>query len=487
MDTLPAREYRLPGLSVPSAMEAKPAPEDNQRKRLTLGAVVLATFLSTFDSNAVNLALPTIAEEFPGDAARLAWVVNGYVLPYAITFLIAGRLGDMLGRRRVFIAGALLFALSALGSVLAPSLELLIASRVFQGIGGSIQSVTATAILAATFTGPARSKALGVQFAAGPIGVLVGPLVGGALAAWFGWHAIFSVQVVLALLIASIAYLRILETPLVPRSFDLAGIVAGTLFVVSLNVALLKSAAWGWTSPRVMAVWACACVGLLLFLVREQTAADPAIRLKIFRSRNFVAACVAGAAAWFVIQASFIQLSVYLQRGRGIGPLEAALVMAPGAIGGIIGSLNGSAVVRRFGSRRVAVVGLLIVCVTTAWCATFGETTPYAIVALVSMLRGATMATVLLSSTVDALSEFSPADLGMGASTLSCIRQIGASLGVALPAAAFDMAARGALSGPGVFAGVRLAFDVTLGVLVVATVITWLVLPRKVALQSEQP
>jgi EmrB/QacA subfamily drug resistance transporter len=429
------------------------------RPGLLIVVAGLAAFTANLDLSIVNLALPAVGRAFGATQSELAWTVNAYVLPYAVSILAIGRLGDGLGHRRLLVAGALLFGLGSIVSAAAPTYPALLTGRVLQGLGGSALLTIGLAILSANFAGLDRGRALGFYFAAGASAAVVGPIVGGLLTAVAGWSAIFWCQIPLAAAVAVVA------TVVLPgrehgirRSLDAPGLALGSIALLGVNVGLLQADRWGWTSPGVLAAGVLAALALMGFILRERVAAEPAIRLSVFRSRIYVASVFVGAAVWFGILSGTIQLATYLQTVRGLDALATALVLTPWPLAAALIFPRAGRIVARIGPERT-MVGSLVACTTAAaLMIAFDRNTPLPIVSLVAMLGGVPLALGVTASTICALAEFPAHEAGIASGVFNSLRQVGSSLGVAVPAAAFDLALAGRLSGSDVLAGSTWAF-----------------------------
>jgi EmrB/QacA subfamily drug resistance transporter len=459
-----------------------------------IGIAALAAFTGNIDLSIVNLALATIGHAFSVGQSALAWTVSAYVLPYAISILVVGRLGDAYGHRRILAGGSLLFALGSLVAAVAPAYEVLLVGRVVQGVGGAVLMTIGLAIVSANFSGAERARGLGIYFAAGATAAVIGPLAGGLLTAVLGWRGIFVSQLPLALIVL-VAALRLLplRSPGRRRSLDLPGLAAGTVILVGLNVALLQADAWGWTSPPVLGAWVLALAGLVGFVARERRAVEPAVRLDVFRSRVFVASALVGAAAWFGILSGTIQLAIYLQDVRGLTTTEAALVLTPWPlVAGLLFPRSG-AIVTRIGPERT-MVGSLVLALVAAWLmVSFDATTPLPVVSFVAALGGVPIALGVTASTVCALAEFRPAEAGVASGVFNALRQIGSSLGVAIPAAVFDLAPGSAPAGAGsigttwALASRGIVFAIALGFVAIVLPRRHLVVDRLAALAGPAP
>jgi MFS family permease len=441
---------------------------------------VLAAFTANFDLQVVNLALPVIGDAFGVSQSTLAWAVNAYVLPFAVSILAVGRLGDRYGLRPVLAIGGLLFAAGAALSALAPAYGVLLAGRVVQGIGGAALLTIGLASISASFQGPARGRALGLYFAAGAIAAVIGPLVGGVLTSLVGWPGMFWVQVPLAIATAVAAWAILPRAPGGHRrSLDAPALALGTIVLLGINGALLQADAWGWTSIGVLGGFAVSVVALVAFVWRERTAAEPAVRLEILRSRAFVVSTLVGAAAWFGILSGSVQLAVYLQEVRGLTPTETALVLLPWPLLAALIFPRGAAIVARVGAPRMMLLSLAFALGAAILTLAFDPATPLVLVSAVAALGGVPMALGVVASTMTALSEFAPADAGIAAGVFNSLRQVGSALGVAIPAAAFDLAvASGATD---LMPGSHAAFLSRVVVFALSLLAAWLLLRRPLA------
>jgi MFS family permease len=448
-----------------------------------IAVTVLAAFTAQIDLSIVNLALPVIGEAFRVGQSTLAWTVNAYVLPFAVSILAVGRLGDRYGHRSVLTVGAVVFAAGALASALAPSYEALLAGRVAQGVGGAALLTIGLAVVSATFEGAARGRALGLYFAAGATAAVIGPVVGGVLTTVVGWPGMFWAQVPLALAVAIAAW-TVLPAGGTGRArpLDLPGLALGTLVLLGVNGALLQADAWGWLSIGIVGGFLLAGLALVLFVVRERSTPEPAVRLEILRSRAFVASTIVGGAAWFGILSGTVQLSIYLQEVRGLTPTEAALVLTPWPLLAAVLFPRSARIVARIGATRTMLGSLALALFAALLMLAFDPTTPFVVVSAVAALGGVPIALGVVASTTTALSEFDPAEAGIAAGVFNAFRQVGSALGVAIPAAVFDLAvAPGATD---LMPGSHAAFASRAVVFAIALAAVWLLFRRPIALAA---
>ena len=450
-----------------------------------LVACWFCAFTPILDTNIVNLAIPRIGMAFGTTASELAWVVTAYVIPFAVSILTIGRLGDSLGRRRVLIAGEILFGAASMACALAPSYPALIAFRALQGVGGSVLITTGLGIISATYSGQARARAIGIFFSGGFFAGVVGPVLGGVLTMLFTWRGMFALQVPLAILGLVLARRFLTEQARRPRSLDLPGLAAGSVMLLGVNVGLLEAHSWGWMSVPIVASWAIAIAAFFVFVTRERRAVAPAVDLRVFRSRSFVAHSLAGAAMWWALVSLGIQLALYLQNGRGLDPTSAAIVLTPWPLLGFFVVPRVGVVVARFGHRVTLLAGLVLCSASALALVSLPPDVPFAAIALLELPLGLAMSLVLVTSAAGAVAEFSPEDAGVAAAIFNSVRQVGTSLGVAIPAAVYDVVTGGSLVGAAVIDGARWAMFVTVVAFLVTTVaVTMLTAPRPSPLEA---
>jgi EmrB/QacA subfamily drug resistance transporter len=429
----------------------------DRRLRGVLALSWLAAFTPILDLDVVTTALPRIGLAFGVGASELAWVVNAYIITFAISILAVGSIGDAIGRRRVLVGGAALFGLATAGAAMAPSLPVLLAMRALQGLGGSAMLTTSLAVVSSSFDGPVRARALGLYFSGGALGGVLGPVVGGVLVSAFGWRAMFAVQIPLAIGVALLALAVLPESRGRARGLDLPGLALAGIGVLGLNVALLGAHDWGWLSPPSVVAWSVALVGMAGFVARERMAREPAVRLEVFRNRRFVTASIVGAATWFSILAMSVQLPIQLQQGRGLDPAATGWLLLAWSLAAFVAFPRVGALLPRIGERRLMVGSLALTASMIALLATFDGTVPFPVIVPILVVVGFTMAASIVTSAAAAVGEFPPQEAGTASGVFNSIRQLGSVLGVALPAAAYDLAAGGQFAGDAVFDGTRVA------------------------------
>jgi len=422
------------------------------------------------DSSIVSLALPNIARDFDRSVGQLAWVSTGFLLALAATLLAAGRLGDRFGFRPVLAVGGVGFLLATAACAVAPSFELLIGARVVQGVAGGVLYTVSLAIVVTTFPPERRAWAIGIYFTSGALGAVIGPVIGGVLTDLGGWRLVFAAQLPLPLIVAIGALILLPARSGRVGPIDVPGIGLASLFIVATSLALLQLAEAGGAVGAAMA-GAIAAGALVGFVAVERRARAPAVRLDIFRNGRFVVATAAGAGSWFAIMSSTIYAAIYLQFGRGLSATESGLLLLAAPLVGLVFFPFAGRVVGAVGVDRALLIGLLLlVAGAAAMVGWSGDTALWLIVAT-NLVTGAGVAVTLVASASDAMAQFTSEEAGTGSAVFNSIRQLGAAMGVAVPAVAFEMVAAGSRTADASLAGSTAAFFIRVAVLAIPLVL----------------
>jgi EmrB/QacA subfamily drug resistance transporter len=416
-------------------MTADAAPAATNRW-LVLVIACLAQFMVVLDATIVNVALPSIQRGLHFSAANLQWVVNAYTLIFGGFLLLGGRAADLLGRKRLFMAGIAVFSLASLLNGLAQSPTMLIVGRGLQGLGGALLSPAALSIITTTFTETReRARALGVWSAIAAGGGAVGLLLGGVLTDLASWQWIFIVNVpvgVLAL-IATLRWVPESRPELAHRTFDLAGAVSVTAGLVVLVFAIVKSQAYGWGSPRTIGLLAAGAAILAVFVAIERRSPAPLMRLSIFRIRTLAVADLVLLLVGSGLFGMFFFASLYVQEILGYSPLRAGLAFLPVTAGIVIGAGIAQQLIRRLGVRNVAVVGVAIAAAGLAVLTQLpvhGSYLGNLLSGLFPMSIGMGLAFVPI--TLLGTGAVTGADAGLASGLFNTAQQVGGSLGLAI-------------------------------------------------------
>jgi EmrB/QacA subfamily drug resistance transporter len=405
-----------------------------QRKWFALALLCTVQFMVVLDIAIVNVALPSIETDLGFSQQNLQWVISAYALLFGGFLLLGGRAADVLGRRRVFVAGIVVFAIASLLSGVAWSEGVLIASRGLQGLGAAIISPAALSILTTTFReGEERNKALGAWGAVGAFGAVAGVLLGGILTDLLTWHWIFYLNVPVA--VAALALTPVLLSESRDASvstYDLSGAVLVTSGLVLLVYAITQADNNGWGSARTIAFFATSAVLLVGFIAREARTREPLMPLSIFRLRTLVGANIAGVILGTVLFAMFLMLTLYMQQVLGYSPLRAGLAYLPAAGGAIVWSAVAAQLVTRVGVKPVLVAGMAFLAAGLLYFTQVSAGGSYVSDLLPGFLLIAVgMGFSFVPISIAALAGVRPSEAGLASGLINTSQQIGGALGIA--------------------------------------------------------
>jgi EmrB/QacA subfamily drug resistance transporter len=403
------------------------------RRWKTLGVLSLSLVILGVDTSILNVALPTLQDEFDASASKLQWMVDSYLLVFAGLLLVFGTLGDRYGRKLALQAGVSIFGLASLAAPLASSSGQVITVRAAMGIGAALIMPATLSIIANVFTGEERGKAIGIWAALAAVGIGLGPLAGGLLLEWFAWWSVFMVNVpfAVAALALGIRYVPESRDPR-PGSFDLLGAALSTAGFSILVYAIIEAPEKGWTSGLVIGSLAASLALLGAFVAWERRIAEPMLDLGFFRNARFSVGTAAVSAAFFALLGGIFALTQYLQFAHGYSAIEAGAVMTPMALGLMIGAGSSSRAVARLGTSRVVAAGLfgiaLMLGVTTLWDP---STSALALIAWFFALTLA-MGWVMAPATDAVVGAVPAAKSGVASATNTVARMVSGALGVAI-------------------------------------------------------
>jgi EmrB/QacA subfamily drug resistance transporter len=398
--------------------------------------VCLAQFMVILDATVVNVALPSIQSDLKMSEANLQWIVNAYTLVFGGFLLLGGRAGDLLGRKRLFLGGVVVFTIASLLDGLAQNQGMLIGARALQGLGAAFISPAALAIVSTTFKeGSDRAKALGVWAAIAIGGSAVGLVLGGALTQAFSWPWIFfiNVPVGIATFVAALRLIPESKDESAERSFDVAGAVAVTGGLMSLVYAIVQAQQKGWGSVQTIVTFIVAAVLLVGFVFIELRAKAPLVRLSIFRIRSLSAANV----VMFLVASGLFSMfyfnSLYIQRVLGYGPLEAGLAFLPFTAGIMVSAGIASAFATRIGVRVVAAIGMSLTIAGLLLLTRLPVDGTYAADVLPALLLSSLgMGAVFMPLTLVATTGLQDDDQGLASGLFNTSQQVGGALGLAI-------------------------------------------------------
>lgn len=403
-------------------------------KNITLAVIAATQLMVVLDATIVNIALPGIKDALNFSTTDLSWVINAYTLTFGGLLLLGGRAGDILGRRRVFIFGTLLFGLASLLGGFAQDSTLLLAARALQGIGGAICSPTAFALIATNFEeGPERNKAFGVFSAVAGSGAAIGLLAGGLLTEYLDWRWVFFVNVPIAVLIAIAAPRYIAESERHPGRFDLPGAFTSTLGLVGLVYGFIRAASDGWSDPVTLGSFAAGALLLAAFIVIERRTDQPITPLHLFADRNRTGGLVMMlclAAAMFGI---FFYVVLFVQGPLGYSPLKAGVSFLPISVSIIIAAQVASALQAKYGPKPFMAGGALLVTVGLTWLTQIHKDSGYVDGVLApTVIFGLGMGLIFVPVMLLSVAGVPGEETGAASGLLNSMQQIGGSLGLSI-------------------------------------------------------
>jgi EmrB/QacA subfamily drug resistance transporter len=420
----------------PAATEPTPTPTEHDHGHRHLGIalaiITAAQLMIVLDASVVNIALPSIQADLGFSQANLSWVVNAYVLAFGGLLLLGGRVGDLLGRRRIFMFGIALFTLASfLGGIAQGEATLLIA-RALQGVGAAIASPTALALITTTFpAGPPRNRAMAVYAAMSGMGAAIGLIVGGSLTevSW-RWTLFINIPIGILLLVLIPRFLG--ESPRQHGEFDFLGAALGTGGLVSLVYGLTHAASHEWTSPTTIITLAVGVALLLLFVSVESRIEHPLLPTRILADRtravSFVSMLIMGAAMFSM----FYFISLFVQQVLGYSPLKAGVAFLPFTVGLIVAAQTASTLASRVDPRWIAGGGALI-SAFGMWGYTLLDVDSTYVADLLPwiLVLSVGMGLVFVPLTLTAVSRVAREDSGVGSAVLNTMQQVGGALGLA--------------------------------------------------------
>ncbi len=417
-----------------SAVNVSPSRETNRWLVLTL--VCLAQFMVVLDATIVNIALPSIQKDLELSATDLQWIVNGYTLMFGGFLLLGGRAADLIGRKKLFLAGITVFTLASLLDGLARSSEMLILARGLQGLGGALVSPAALSVIMTTFSdGPDRAKALGVWGAIASGGSAFGLLLGGVLTEQLSWPWIFFVNVPIGLAALALSFRFVPESKanLGHRSFDFAGAVSVTAGLIALVYVIVKAPTWGWESSSTIGFGAVAVALLLTFVMIERKSRAPLVRLDIFKMRSLSVANVSMMLVASGLFAMFFFCSLYIQQVLGFSPIDAGLAFLPVTAAIMFGAGAASGLVKKFSAKTIGAIGLTIATVGMWILTQVSADGSYVSDLLPGLLPlGLGMGMTFVPLTLIATTNVGDHDAGLASGLFNTSQQVGGALGLAI-------------------------------------------------------
>jgi EmrB/QacA subfamily drug resistance transporter len=441
-------------LLTPEKAGIRPARRHESAARPDRSGIALAVILSSqlmviLDETIVNVALSHIRSGLHFSTTGLSWVVNAYILTFGGLLLLGGRAGDILGRRRIFIAGVLLFTLASLLGGMATSAGWLVATRAMQGAGAALAAPSALGLITTNFPeGPERTRALSLFASVSAAGASIGLIAGGMLTSWVSWRWVFFVNVPLGIAIALLASRFIQESERHPGRFDLGGALTSTLGVASLVYGFIRAAAEGWGDGLAQTAFAGAAILLGLFFAIELRAAQPILPLRLFADRNRAGGYLNNLLLPASLFSMFFLLSQFVQVVLGFSPVQSGFAFLPFTLSILLSSHAVTRLLPRFGSKPIMVTGAALIAIAMLWLTQLSEGSRYAGDVLGPLLLigfGGGLSFTPLSLAV--LSGVKPEETGAASGLLQTMQQVGGSVGIAILVARFGSVSRDAADG----------------------------------------
>jgi EmrB/QacA subfamily drug resistance transporter len=439
---------------------------------VVLGVILTAQMMVVLDATIVNVALPHIQESLGFSSSSLSWVLNAYVLTFGGLLLLGARSGDLLGRKRTFLAGIGLFSLSSLAGGFATTSWMLLAARAFQGIGGALAAPAALALLTTIFPeGPERVRAIGLFTTVSAAGGATGLAAGGLITEWASWRWVMFVNVPIGLAVVLLGVSVLTETERRHGRFDLAGALSSTIGMTLVVLGLVEAGSDGWSSPVTVLALALGVLLLVLFVRIESSAAEPILPLRVLANRVRAGANLARGLGYAGMYGMVFFLTQFLQDVQGHSALVTGLGFLPTPTAVFLSSqLTSRVLVRRLPVKAIMVIGSVLSAAGLALLTQLDAGTPYVQILPALILIGTGMGTSFVSLTTAALHDVAPQDAGAASGLINVMQQLGAALGLAVLVTVFDSTVGGAgRAGAGLAAAgsVVHGLDVTFGAAVV--------------------
>jgi EmrB/QacA subfamily drug resistance transporter len=407
---------------------------DESARWWTLGAMCFALFMIMLDNTVVNVALPSIQRDLHASLSSLEWTVNAYTLTFAVLLVTGGRLGDIFGRRRMFLFGVIVFALSSLAIGFAPNDTVLVAFRAVQGIGAAFMMPGTLSIITQAFPPEQRGTAIGTWAGVSAMALAIGPVLGGFLTQDVSWRAIFFINPPIAVAAVAVTLFATRESrdETVARRVDIPGIVTITVGLTALVLALVEGNRWHWGSGRIIGLLAVAAISLIAFVVIELRVRVPMVDFNFFRSHTFFGANLVAFLVTFAMLAQFFFMALYMQNILHYSPLGTGLRFLPAtALIIVMGPIAGR-LTDRIGPRPLMTLGLLVVSASVFVQSHIKVHSSYSLLLVGFVLMGIGMGLVMSPMSTAAMNAVDRTKAGVASGVLSMSRMVGGTFGVAV-------------------------------------------------------
>jgi EmrB/QacA subfamily drug resistance transporter len=409
-------------------------------KPLILTALLLAAFVVNLDTTLVNVALPTLVRELGATTTQLQWVVDAYNLVFAALLLTCGTLSDRLGRKGMLLAGLAVFGLASVAGSFAGTPAELIAARAVMGLGAAMTFPATLSLISNVFTGRAeRARAIGLWGAVGGVAIAVGPIAGGWLLEHFSWSAIFVAMGPVAAVAALAVALSVpASRDTAAARVDFAGLILSTATMALAVFTIIEAPSYGWGSTRTVGGFAAAAVLGAAFVLAERRSASPMLDVRLFRNPRFSAASASVTVSFFTLFGFIFLMTQYFQFLRGYDPLSTGLRLLPVALSVAVGSVAGTQLAVRLGTKLVVTAGLVAMTAFYLWVAlTLSATISYNIIWVQMIVYGLGLGLTSAPATEAIMGAVSLRHAGVGSAVNDSTRLLGGTLGVAVLGSVF--------------------------------------------------
>jgi EmrB/QacA subfamily drug resistance transporter len=413
---------------------------DDNRKWWTLGAMCFALFMVMLDNTVVNVALPSIQRDLGASISQLEWVINGYTLTFAVLIATGGRLGDIFGRRLMFLAGVVIFAITSATAGLAQDPAMLIGSRAIQGVGGALMLPATLSIITHAFPASERGRAIGMWAGVSALALSIGPVVGGFLTEYVTWRAIFFINLPVAVAAVIVTVFAVGESrdETVDRRVDYPGVVTLTAGLTAIVLALIEGNSWGWGSTETISLLTGGALALVAFVAIELRSPAPMVEFALFKTRQFIGATSVAFIITFAMLGTFFFMAIYLQDILGYGALEAGIRFLPTTIViAAVAPISGR-IADRVGAVWPMSIGLAVLSVSMFMFSGIDTGTTYSGLLVPFILLGFGIALVMSPMSTAAMNAVSVQKAGIASGVLQMARMVGGTVGVAATGAIFQ-------------------------------------------------
>jgi EmrB/QacA subfamily drug resistance transporter len=407
---------------------------NENRKWWTLTAVAFGLFMIMLDNTVVNVALPSIERDLHVSISSLEWIVTAYALTFAALLITGGKLGDLFGRKRIFIVGIAIFTLSSLACGLAPNSGFLIGARAVQGVGAALMNPASLSIITATFPPRERGTAIGIWAGVSALALAIGPLVGGLIVDNINWNWIFFINVPVGVVGVAVSQFVIKESrdSSHEQSVDIPGLVLSSAGLFALTYALIEGNKHGWASPEIVGLFAAAATLLVAFVLVEHFQRLPMLDLSLFKVGSFTGANLVAMLVSLGMFGVFFFVSLYIQNILGWTPTQAGASFLPMTVLIILVAPLAGKMSDRIGSRWLMGAGMTLVSISLLLYQRVGLHSTFWTLLPAMLLGGLGMAMTMSPMTAAAMGAVPVDKAGVGSGVLNSFRQLGGSLGIAL-------------------------------------------------------